>query len=123
PTTASSSPLPDPLSAQIVSGAGTTTLTLSTPASNTVTSNTILFDDGPAIVATANAVSSTGGFVYIPGNLSISSAYVINSFTHLPNYVKVAQSGQVYLYETLAFGNATEWYGKLYPSPSSPPAF
>lgn len=125
PTTAPSTAFPDPLSAQIVSGADTTTLRLSTAASNSVTNSTILFDDGPAIAAAVSAIMSntSQGLLYIPSTGAGNVGFVVNSYLALPSYIKISQAGQLAVNETVVLGYANEWYGKLDPQPSAPAAF
>jgi len=111
PNTPQSSASNDNLTTTIVSGAGTTTLTLANASSNAVSGATALFDDGPGLVAAATASHSTGGMVYIPA-ASQGLYYPINSYTKLPYLTGVSQAGVLSLNETLDI-NGAQWYGNL----------
>jgi hypothetical protein len=109
PTNPPSSATNDPLTTTIVSGAGTTTLTLANSATNTVSGATILFDDGPAIVAAQAAAASVP--IYFPS--SFSGSYVINSYTTLPGNTSIWQAGAIVLNETLQIASNTTWLGDI----------
>lgn len=114
---------PDHLVSTIVSGAGTTTLTLKDSASTSVVGATIRFDNAPAFFAAASDVSNRsssgneGGSIYIPLNtLTGDNYYVINSYLDfslggLPNMVPISQVGQMWLNETWEMGFGQRWYG------------
>lgn len=103
PTTAPGSATNELLSTTISSGAGTTTLTLAAPAQQTISGQTILFDDGPALVAAATAA----GTAYSPLRISIPSTspssnyYIINSPTTLPARSEFDYIGSILLNDTL----------------------
>jgi hypothetical protein len=105
----------DNLVTKIVSGAGTTTLTLATAPSNTISRATIRFDNAPNIAAAfsaANASDNGGGEVYFPAPVTqpgVLLAYGTNSFLALRG--AVSQAGALYLGDTLEFSGS--WYGNL----------
>jgi hypothetical protein len=106
------------LSTTISSGAGTTTLTLANNAGTTVAGATILFDNGPALVAAAGA-----GTAFVPfGNF----AFVINSHVVLPATPAVTLAGNLFVNDTVEFPAGAQING-LYqnprPSGGGPPAF
>lgn len=108
----------DPLSTTIVSGAGTTTLTLANSAGASVSGATILLDAAPGILAAANAAvaaGTSGGTVYIPAYPG-AAAFVVNSYLTLP-VVSISQAGNLSLNETIEFGGGN-WFGDLAPQPS-----
>jgi hypothetical protein len=82
----------DHLTARIVSGGGTTTLTLSTTAGASLSGAVAKSDDGPALQAAAFVTN--GGKVYIP-----SEGIVLNSYTQLHH--------QFYTYNLEMGGNIT----------------
>lgn len=110
--------VPDPLTTIIASGAGTGTLTLAAAASNTVSSQTALYDAGPNIIAAANTIRP-GGTTSAVGNLFFPPAgngiqqwfYVINSYTVIPNGVNMILSAGIYTNETIEFSSNYEVYG------------
>lgn len=95
----------DNLSTTIVSGAGTTTLTLANAAGATVAGAGIRIDAGVAI---AKAATLAGPFapIYIPNDPSqIGLPFVVNNFCDLrATKVAIYQSGSLFLNETLAIG-------------------
>jgi len=95
------SPTPGYLSSFILSGAGTNSLVLADSASQTVPGQSILQDDGPALVAAAkgNPPTSSGG-VYIPPVPS-GWAFHINSVTVLPSNMRILQAGNLHLNEPI----------------------
>lgn len=101
------------LSAFVVSGAGSTSLTLSAAASTSVTSQYASMDQCPNILAAANAVKSGGGQLFFPpltnpGNPG-QSGFVIGSYCILPGILPVKQAGNIRLLDTLVLqgGNNT----------------
>lgn len=117
PTTAPASAGNQNLQAKILSGGGTTSITLSTPLINAVSGATILSDNGPAIIATATA-AGPGGNVYIP-----LGTYPVNSYLAMPNTATVCQAGTLVLNETLQTSNASDWSGECIPHVGSTPQF
>lgn len=117
PTTAPSVAGNQNLSAQINAGAGTTSVTLSTPITNPsgVTAATILFDNTPAIVAAATAAGASGN-VYIP-----TGTFVINSYLTMPNAATVCLAGGLALNETIQISNY--WNGDCIPHIGNTPLF
>jgi hypothetical protein len=113
PTTAPRVAMNDGLSTSIVSGAGTTTLTLANPAVNTVSGTFIVHDDVPAFTAAL----ATGGVVKIP---TTSNSFIINSYLKFPNGSNgrfVQQAGSVTVNATVQL-NGT-WSGDVGPSSST----
>ena len=101
----------------IVSGAGTTSLTLANNAVNSVSSSTILFDDGATLSAAATVAGSlnaNSGTLYLPWN---RLAYVINSPVTLPNGLSMLQGADVVLNETMITSGVT-WAGTYRPQGS-----
>ena len=94
----------DYLATTIVSGAGTSTLTLANSASQTATGNAINFTNGPALRAAAAAANATRGMVLIPVPPSDSDAYEFYDFTDLYAYrsnVSLEFEGNLGIYDTL----------------------
>ena len=81
----------DMLVTTIASGAGTTTLTLTGTATNTVAGSTILFDDAINFLAAAITARASGTSVLIPAG----GYFVFNSPITLPPQVAVVQKGAV----------------------------
>lgn len=108
----------DSLITTITAGAGTTTFTLANSASNTASGQTILFDDGPAILAAANAQTNNYGTVVIPAD-NTGNVFVINSWTVLPGTVAYMQEGPLYLNDTLEIsapgGGGVQWLSNVFP--------
>lgn len=109
PTTPSGTSLPHPLVTTIVSGAGTTSLTVANAATTPVTGATILFDNTPNIqTAVANVTASS--LLYFP-----SGTYVTNSYLSIPGSVSVnLAGGNLYLNDTMDIaGGGTKLFGML----------
>jgi hypothetical protein len=105
PSTAPSSPSNDSLVTTIISGAGTTTLTLAANA-GTSTTNTIKNDDSAPLLAAATAAGSSGS-VYTP----MGVRPIINSVLNLGNPgPKLVTPGGLTLNDTLILG-APNWSG------------
>jgi hypothetical protein len=123
PATPPTSPTNDYLATKILSGAGTTTITLATSAGSTSTGGTVKFDDGPTILAAHNAAtSSSHGSVYIPTPPS-GSYYYVNSHTILGGGpTTILQTGPLVLNETVET-KITTWTGVLGGVPSGTPQF
>jgi hypothetical protein len=106
------------LTTTILSGAGTTTLTLAATATNTVSAGPILFDDGPGLIAAATvamAFSNGGGMVYIaaPPTNGSPQNYIINSYTKLPvAHTGVSLAAPLLLNDTLDL-NGAQLFGNL----------
>lgn len=114
PTTSAAGATSDNLVTTILSGAGTTTLTLANNAGTTVSAKTILFDNAPAILA-----AEVAGQVYIPAGV----AFAVNSHLTLPNNSTINMAGSLYLNDTFEPGTGSRWYGSLSPQGASVPAF
>ena len=94
------------LSTTILSGAGTTSLTLTTNAGATVSGVGVRLDAGPGLVAASIAANGLGP-LYIPVDPSLSNGFVVNNYTDLTPYsLSIVQSGTLYLHETLALHGA-----------------
>lgn len=102
PTTAPVSGGNNHLTAQILSGGGTTTLTLASNASMSLGGLTIRSDDGPAMVAAAIASPVS----YIP-----ASGATINSYTVLPAVKLVKVGGSITTNDTIEIGSASKLEG------------
>lgn len=113
PTTAPKSAGNDNLSTTVSGGGGTTSLTLTTPASHSVTNATILADDGPALVAAANQARSRGGMIYIPCTPN-GADFVIQSLTDIASTTAIglSQCGPLYLNGTVK-ASGLRWQGDL----------
>lgn len=115
----------DYLTTTIASGAGTTRITLATAAANSASGTTVLFDDGPTLLAAYNAAKSnpTIASLHIPP-AGARETYPINSHTILPGQIFVHQQGAITLNETLEIANAGQnWTGMLGGSLNSFPQF
>jgi hypothetical protein len=106
PKTAPNVAMNDGLSTTIVSGGGTTTLTLGNAATNAVSGTFIVHDDVPAF----NAAFAFGGVVKIPA----SSGFVINSFMTIPSNRFIQQAGGLTVNATVKLGNGA-WAGDVGP--------
>lgn len=106
------------LSTSVVSGGGTTTLTLAATASTSVTSQYAAMDQCPnflSAAAGAQAIGTTGSQLFIPPlnnpNNPGQSAFVIGSYCALPGNLSVRQVGNLRLIATLQLqGNKSFWF-------------
>jgi hypothetical protein len=123
PSTAPASATNDYLATTIVSGAGTTTLTLATAAINGVSGETFKFDDGPTLLNATTAANSSGTTLHIPAQAP-GTFYPVNSHTILAKTsgMVLIQSGQLTLNETIEAGSIN-WSGKLGGVSCSSPQF
>lgn len=107
PTSAPSKGANDHLTTRIVSGGGTTTLTLALRAGASLSGVAIESDDGPALKAAAS--TTNGGSIYIP-----TAGIVINSYTQLNqqffNY-NLNMAGGITLNDTLEFDGSVRATG------------
>jgi len=111
PLTAPSIATNDPLTTTIVSGGGSTSLTLAAKAGHSVSGATAIFDDGPALTAAGAAAAAAGGTIFIPANMG-GATYQINSFTQIPSSVNVWQVGNLALTETISlYRGGVNWHG------------
>lgn len=99
PTTAPATGANDHLTAKILSGGGTTSLTLASNAGASVSAVT-QSDDGPALIAAATSAA----VVYIP-----TQGVVINSYTILPGARWFKLGGDISGNDTIENGTATNW--------------
>lgn len=102
----------DYLTTTIVSGAGTTNLTLSNNASQTISAQTALFDDEPAFLASANLAHGVpGGVVFIPPGIG-GTSYVLNSrfdTASLSITLSIDVEASIIVNETIS--SRAHWYG------------
>lgn len=106
--------LPDPLTTTVVSGGGTTSITLANAATTAVSSGLTFIDNGPGLVAAANSVigSAGPGQVYItPGANSSAPYFLINSYTQLPQNLVVHGAGNIITNETIEEQASITWDG------------
>jgi len=106
------------LATTIISGAGTTSLVLANNAGNTISGQTILFDDAVTFLAAAtyaaNLAGGTDGPLMLPepGN---GLSYVFNSpislGTGATSRITVLQKGQVWINEPISL-TSVSWYGQ-----------
>lgn len=108
PTTAPGTPLPLPLTTTIISGAGTTTMTLAAPAVSPVSGSTILFDNTPNILtAASNTIAQS--LLYFP-----AGTYVVNSYLTMPGDVAIQLAdATLFLNDTMEVGSTDRFYGNL----------
>ena len=113
-----SSATSDPLSTTIVSGGGTTTLTLATAAGTNQTGTTILYDATPLIKA---AVLAAGGAaVYLPPNVEM----VLNSNLDLSTTAAALTGGNnLVMRGTMLLGGINKWDGNAFPYVGSQGSF
>jgi hypothetical protein len=123
PSTPPGAATSDPLVTTIVSGAGTTTLTLANSAGTTVSGATILFDNAPNIKTAATAASNGNGTLYFPVTTAASSMYVVNSYLILPSFLAISQTTGLLLNDTIEPSSGTQWYGDRFPQGYSDPSF
>lgn len=97
------------LSTTVVSGGGTTSLTLSNKLVNTVNGATVLIDNAPAFLAAAGVAVGNGQTLYISTTGHGQEYYQINSILNLPWAVDVLQVGQLRLGETIIVNSSTSW--------------
>ncbi|HEY6206822.1 MAG TPA: hypothetical protein VIW21_11710 [Chthoniobacterales bacterium] len=85
-------------SATIVSGGGTTTLTLSASAITSASGVTVLHDDTPALLAAGNAAANQGGgTIYIPSAPNAGGSPVFWSFNSLANLSQISGNNNNYI--------------------------
>ncbi|HYL82793.1 MAG TPA: hypothetical protein VE263_01045 [Candidatus Angelobacter sp.] len=105
----------DYLSTTILSGAGTTTLTLNANAGTSVSGATIRYDAAPNILAAAAAANGSTP-LYFPASSVASGTYVVNSYLDLSGKtLAISQVGALTLNETMALGVNSRWYGDRIP--------
>jgi hypothetical protein len=109
----------DYLVTTIVSGAGTTTLTLANNAINSVAGATIKFDNAPGFAAAA-AAAGNGVPLYIPTS---TLSYPINSYLALGANITIWQAGSLNLFETLELGSWMLWRGDIGGNSAGNPTF
>ena len=109
----------DHLVTTILSGAGTTTLTLAASAGTSVAAVTALFDNVPTILVAAAA--SSGGTLYFP--IPVSGSFVTNSVLDLTGitFLNILGAGLT-LKDTMIIGSAN-WYGTNLPRGTTATSF
>lgn len=120
PTTAPSSATNDNLSTTIVSGAGTTTLTLANTASTNQTGVTILFDSAPLLKSLFT--TAAGAPVYLPNNMFP----LINSnldLTGISQGVSIVGGNNLVLRGTILLNGSSSWTGSVFPFVGSQGSF
>lgn len=111
PATAPASATSDNLVTTILSGAGTTTLTLATTAGTSVSGVSILFDNAPNILTAATAANAATLYFPVPAS---GASYWTNSVLDLSAlFVNILGAGLA-LKDTLILG-AANWYGTNLP--------
>jgi hypothetical protein len=118
PTTAPSTATNEGLSTTILSGGGTTTLTVADAAANSSTGQTILLDEGIILEKAAVAAKAANARVYIPPGPGAASAYVVNAPVQLPTFSEIEYSGGMLLNDTISSDHLT-WNGYFVPAGSS----
>jgi hypothetical protein len=89
----------------IISGAGTTALTVFPNVPSAIISTTALHDDGVALAAAASAASAnSSGSVFISPSPAANAYYVINSPATIPLDVGLVVSGGLIVNETITLG-------------------
>ncbi|MBZ5540709.1 MAG: hypothetical protein LAN61_09345 [Acidobacteriia bacterium] len=101
------------LSTTIVSGAGTTSVTLANAATNAVSGATFLFDDVPGIMAAITALNGSNnsrGILRFPSDFF--NYYIINSYLTFPvGNVSVQAAGPLIVNETIEIPSGMYWNG------------
>jgi hypothetical protein len=121
PSTPPSSATSDSLVTTILSGAGTTSLTLANTASTNVSGATIRFDNAPNILTAANAARNVNGLLHFP--VSSAGQYVVNSYLVLPSDITISITTGFFLNDTIEAGQGVNWYGDVIPQGRPPQAF
>jgi hypothetical protein len=119
PTTPPASATADSLVTTIVSGGGTTTLTLANPASTAVTNQTILLDSTAGTINAFAAQASTRGMIYYPAGCCIVYNSILNTIPY--GGVGVSVAGQLFLNDSLVSQNM--WHADLTPTNLTLPQF
>jgi len=118
PSTPPVSATSDSLVTTILSGAGTTSLTLANTAGTSVSGATILFDNAPNIATAASHTTNTS-LLYFPGN-----TYVVNSYLTIPGSVAIHLAGAtLFLNDTMELGGSDKIFGMLGAQTNSQLAF
>ena len=113
----------DNLVTTIVSGAGTTSVTLANAATNSVSGAGFKFDNVPNIIAAQNAVStstasSSGTAIYFPVTANLLTKYTVNSVLQLPVGTRIVQSGPIALNDAVYItGSNGAWHGSTFNIP------
>ena len=112
PTTPPSSAQNQMWTGFISSGAGTTSLVMTTNVTSSVTGGQIQHDDGPALIAAFNAATSSTETAAVllspPTATTINPEYVFNSPISLPNYKNLLIGCAMVCNETLSFGTSSQ---------------
>jgi hypothetical protein len=113
-------PSNDYFSSTVISGGGTTALTLKDKLVHGVNGTTAFVDATPGILAAARAAQQNGQTLYIPSAGRGQNFYQINSTLDLPRSLDVLQFGQIRLGETMIVNSSTNWTGR---GSAAPPVF
>ncbi len=116
PSSPPASPTNEWLSAKITAGQGTTTLTLSASATNTVSGATVLHDNTPvalAVCAAMGGVSGEGGTLYFPdtGGLVFPITTNLDMRPACPKTIKVLQAGRLSTTAPILPQQGIDWEG------------
>lgn len=103
----------NPLTGNVTAVDGTGLVyTLDVTASQTASTQKLVYDAAPSITKAANAVKASvgvGGVVYIPP--SGQYGFPVNSYLQLPAGITVMQSGILVAYETITITENVNWIG------------
>jgi hypothetical protein len=108
----------------IQSGAGTTTLTMTSNAPNSVSGQAIRFDNTPNLLAavTANVSGFFGNPIELP--FTSSGAYIFNSLVDLrTNSPTLLLPQGLISYDTILIGRTARWFGDRIPGKGSQDSF
>lgn len=111
-----SAPTNEWLSAKVNSGGGTSTLTLSVAASNTMSGATVLHDNTPAILAVCTAMggaTGAGGTIYMPdaGGNVYPITTILDMRPTCPKTIKFLQAGRISTTASLIPQGGIDWEG------------
>src|SRR5262249_27251709 len=118
----------DWLSTRIVSGAGTSTLTLANTASTTVSGATIRHDNAPNILAAVAAADRSPGqyfnwLLQFPVSPCKACFYDVNSYLRLPKNLSISFTTGLWLNATIEPQSGALWTGNALPQGYIPTGF
>jgi len=111
-------PQNDELVTTILSGAGTTTLTLATTATNSATTSPVLLDNVPNFLTAVTAAGA--GPVNIPLR---NGTFVFNSYMVMPAQHNICQVGTILINDTVELVSGGRWSGECPPQNNSVQSF
>lgn len=117
---AQAQPSNDYFSSTVISGEGTTALTLRDKLVHGVNRTAAFLDATPGVLAAAQVAQQNGKRLYIPSAGRGQNFYQINSTLDLPWSLDVLQFGQIRLGETIIVNASTNWTGR---GSAAPPVF